>query len=180
MPETLTNDGKYTEEFIERIFGVTVSKLRTAQRLQFVRSDVALNSERRIIRVWHIKDVAKVWLANQSSHYFSIPFLAAVGSIKTYESIAGLDVGELLADKSPDETSFPQAHLYDREVLTAGDTNTVGEFALGRLECDIQGRTQFVEDRKAVWPAERDWTSRTTIDLQMLRSRMLEIVSGLP
>lgn len=178
---TLDEGRKFHEDVIETAFGLSVSKLRSAQRLRLVLSDASMNADRRTIRVWALSEVAKVFSANMVSYHLQIPFLAAVESVVTYQKMRGINLGDTVTFCDYFRAyPAPKTNLYDRSVLTATDDDPERQFSLGRLEPDQTGRMQFIEHSMAIRPLPGEWTSCATIDFLKVRQAFRKIVDSLP
>lgn len=125
------------DETVLKVFGVTESKMRTAQRFGLIEADIELR-ESRYVRAWHIDSVRRVYIADLLALHMAIPFRAAV-------EIMSQAVVKLAIDRSaPRGTSdepLPLLILTDRTNVSfqIGDDET----ALGRMARDSSGRYRF-------------------------------------
>jgi hypothetical protein len=64
---------RWTDNDVEMIFGLSVSKMRTAQKLKLTNSDRGLR-DHKSVRTWDIYDVSKVYFADEFAFQVGIPF----------------------------------------------------------------------------------------------------------
>lgn len=179
MPFKQRTEDRYTEEEIEKKFGLSSSKFRSAQRIKLVRSDAALSPERRVIRIWTIPEIIKVWYANQISYYLTVPFVASAEMLIEVQAHREIDLGvATLTQEHVNKYPNPEIHIYDRKFVT-GSERGVDEYLLGILTTDESGRTQFTPGGEWKVPNLGEWTSCTVLSIRLLRNKLHKIIADL-
>lgn len=163
---------KFAEADVERLFGITVSKLRTAQRFKLVEPDYEVSSERRISRRWGVREIARVFVCNHISFHLSIPFIAAISVMKAWDahkSYRREDTDERLNPSY----QHPHIQLIDREHLSVNLLDD--QLNVGKMEVGQDGRLRLETSGEHPIPSPNQPVSVCTVDLNPIRDRFLNL-----
>lgn len=171
-------EGLITEAAIEKFFGISVSKLRTAQRLGYISSDAARNEEKRFVRVWSMEQLGRAYLASSESYYFAIPFQVAVELIQHYESVKSEDLGDAMVARDwLTEHPKPVVYLTDRRYIS-WTAEGYPEELLGTIQTGHDGRQMFMPaEPDALVPDLNRVSARCAFFPERVREEFLDIWS---
>lgn len=135
----------FSDEDVEEQFDLSVSKLRTAQRLGLVEAAQASRT-RRQIRLWSAESVLRVWIVEVMVRYTGIPFNVAAGMFAAGPLERWRAVCAATFDEGP-EDACPKISIINRKTVAAEYPGP--EFVIaGTIEIDRNGRSYFQKDRK--------------------------------
>lgn len=173
MPISNVAKGLYSEALIEAHFGLSVSKLRSGQRIRYLQASTLLGPDRRHHRVWSRSETAKAWYASEIANCLQIPFLAACDGVRFYNEISGAD--SAWGSVEPIEYPVSNIMFYDRQFLTYRTSADDRERQIGRIIEGQDGRHLFVPDQEFPIPVE--WTCRYEVDNVRVRLAFLELLA---
>jgi len=167
---------RFDEANVEQHFGLSVSKLRSAQRIRFIQAIGTLNDDRRYVRTWGITEIAKAWMANELAYHLQIPFLVACEIIQSYEGLRQVDAGDsIVFDDYLQDHPHPRLFLYERKYVFFTDEAEQDVVSLGLLDVGADGRMMFLPTRGST-PDEVHSASRTEVRPLVLRQRFKAII----
>lgn len=131
-------------------FGISSSKMRTAQRYGLIESQIDLSDSSRYIRAWRADMVGYAYVALLLSEHFLIPFQVAVESLVACLKVyTGPDVRDLILTGGSLGPGggvgfIPMVRLVDHRVLSLcwKDRN----HSVGQIGSGPDGRHQFYPD----------------------------------
>lgn len=107
----------FSDSDVESHFSISVSKLRTAQRLRLVEAQIG-DRNRRQTRHWSAHAVLRVWTAELISRHSGLPFNVGVGICVTATPERWVPV-ERAAFGNGGEHEIPTIIIVDREIVVA-------------------------------------------------------------
>jgi hypothetical protein len=166
------SETRFAEAEVEEKFGLTVSKLRTAQRYKLVEPDYEVSAERRISRRWGVRELVRVYVCNIISYHLSIPFIAAISVMLEWDRITGYEKAD--TDKRMDPAFLnPDIELTDRMYLAVRLEEQV--HFIGKLVAGEDGRQRLEIDcgDLSLIPGGRQRISFCAVDTNAIRDKFL-------
>lgn len=134
-----------SDDEVEEYFDLTVSKLRTAQRLGLVSASQG-QKNRRQTRLWSAEDVLRVWVVEIMVRYTGIPFGVVAGMFAAAPEYRWEGLVAAVFHGGP-ENVVARVSVVNRTTVTVeypGDSLIVA----GRIEVDTSGRSYFQPGRR--------------------------------
>lgn len=160
----------FTDHDAEAVFGISVSRLRTAQRYRLVDSHLAQVGSR-FVRAWSTMDLLLVHLAQRIDEYLSVPFPVACQIVTKFRAGEQRAI-EMSFSGAPAFDLLPRIIFTDRQVLQLDSPD--GLMMIGCMERDPDKKNTFTEINGCD-PAilEREPISRCMLHCDVIVKRFL-------
>ena len=172
----------FSDDDVERLFGVSASKLRTAQRFGLVESFSELQHGR-YVRVWDDVAATRAYAASLLSEHMAIPYnVACQISVAYVNFFDNLDeLVERFKRREPftsfkSDPTYPLLALVDRTCVLL--LHQGSDIPIGLVERAEDGRMEFRADNTMTAPNKQDALSLTVYDPRVVMDRFMEIAGA--